>query len=399
MPIPLNNLYEENDMVKKLGAKWSKDKKCWYVPDGVDFRPFKKWISAETLRKLTSTQQKPQAVRVAFSELFSDISSTIHLPKKYYSTEADVHDCYNVKDIYYLYTLMSQHNLRQTIKIKITKEVFQHYFPDQSPEYLVDKHISIVGSPYIYSKSLDMQLKINNIRVDGPCSRLKKEAQWEQEYSYLFRTDLENKKYPVIPFEKVGLITSLSSKAHSDFMDKIYERRIPKENIIEKDVKVTEKSDIINAIRELNAENDCQLICIIRGGGDPEELFLFSHPDILLAIHNSAIPIIVGIGHKDDMPLCNYVATYDARTPSGTADCLNYIVGKLHKDEAVRQAYHARSKNEYDRIDWQARCLEAEDEVEDLKAQITLLQNQLADVTEKLDKKSNRGLFGRIFNW
>ncbi|NHZ90196.1 hypothetical protein F2P45_14395 [Massilia sp. CCM 8733] len=36
--------YAEKDEAKALGARWNKDSKLWYVPDGVDVAPFQRWV-------------------------------------------------------------------------------------------------------------------------------------------------------------------------------------------------------------------------------------------------------------------------------------------------------------------------------------------------------------------
>jgi hypothetical protein len=36
--------YAEKDEAKALGARWNKDSKLWYVPDGVDAAPFQRWL-------------------------------------------------------------------------------------------------------------------------------------------------------------------------------------------------------------------------------------------------------------------------------------------------------------------------------------------------------------------
>ena len=39
--------YAEKDEAKALGARWNKDRKMWYVPDGQDAAPFARWISGD----------------------------------------------------------------------------------------------------------------------------------------------------------------------------------------------------------------------------------------------------------------------------------------------------------------------------------------------------------------
>jgi hypothetical protein len=36
--------YEEKDEVKQLGARWDRERKCWYVPAELALEPFQKWL-------------------------------------------------------------------------------------------------------------------------------------------------------------------------------------------------------------------------------------------------------------------------------------------------------------------------------------------------------------------
>lgn len=38
--------YAEKDEAKALGARWNKERKMWYIPDGADGAPFARWASA-----------------------------------------------------------------------------------------------------------------------------------------------------------------------------------------------------------------------------------------------------------------------------------------------------------------------------------------------------------------
>jgi traC len=50
MKIILNVPYEEKDLVKALHGRW--DGKSWYIPEGVDYHPFRKWIDPKTYQSL-----------------------------------------------------------------------------------------------------------------------------------------------------------------------------------------------------------------------------------------------------------------------------------------------------------------------------------------------------------
>ena len=40
MKIMLNVPYEEKELVKALHARWDKESKSWYIPDGIDYHLF-----------------------------------------------------------------------------------------------------------------------------------------------------------------------------------------------------------------------------------------------------------------------------------------------------------------------------------------------------------------------
>lgn len=42
--VDLSVPYEEKDAAKMLGAKWDTASKIWFVPEGIDAEPFKKWL-------------------------------------------------------------------------------------------------------------------------------------------------------------------------------------------------------------------------------------------------------------------------------------------------------------------------------------------------------------------
>lgn len=55
-------LFQDKDEVKNLGAKWDKDAKRWYIPDGVDEGRFTKWLSGSSavqVPKATSFVKAP----------------------------------------------------------------------------------------------------------------------------------------------------------------------------------------------------------------------------------------------------------------------------------------------------------------------------------------------------
>ena len=77
---------------------------------------------------------------------------------------------------------------------------------------------------------------------------------------------------------------------------------------------------MIRALEQLNAEEECDVILLARGGGSGEDLFVFNDEGLARAIYASKIPVITGIGHEIDYTIADFVADLRAPTPSAAAE-------------------------------------------------------------------------------
>lgn len=57
----INVPYHEKNKAKALGAKWDKDLTSWYIPVGIDPKPFSKWMSDEIRQSAGQTQENAGA--------------------------------------------------------------------------------------------------------------------------------------------------------------------------------------------------------------------------------------------------------------------------------------------------------------------------------------------------
>lgn len=143
-------------------------------------------------------------------------------------------------------------------------------------------------------------------------------AQFEKEG--LFDSD-RKRALPEYP-QKIGLITSRDAAAFNDFIT-IAEDRWPLVEITHIHVHVQGMQapiDIVEALQHINSQrDDLEAIVLIRGGGSAEDLQAFNHEDVVRAVYASHTPIIVGIGHEDDVSLAELVADVRASTPTDAA--------------------------------------------------------------------------------
>ncbi len=65
-----------------------------------------------------------------------------------------------------------------------------------------------------------------------------------------------------------------------------------------------------------------EVIVIVRGGGDADDLAAFNDEALVRAIASSRIPTLVGVGHEIDVTLADMVADVRAATPTNAAQIL-----------------------------------------------------------------------------
>jgi exodeoxyribonuclease VII large subunit len=78
-------------------------------------------------------------------------------------------------------------------------------------------------------------------------------------------------------------------------------------------------TEIVEALRELDADPAVEVIIITRGGGSIEDLLPFSDETLIRAVAASTTPVVSAIGHEQDSPLLDYVADARASTPTDAA--------------------------------------------------------------------------------
>ena len=74
-----------------------------------------------------------------------------------------------------------------------------------------------------------------------------------------------------------------------------------------------------NLKRELDADPEVEVIIVARGGGDFQNLLVFSDEKLVRAASACTTPLVSAIGHEADRPLLDEVADLRASTPTDAA--------------------------------------------------------------------------------
>ncbi len=269
------------------------------------------------------------------------------------------------------------------------------------------------GSVTVYEPRGQYQLIISKIEPKGIGAlqlafqqlkeKLEKEGLFDQTHK---------KPIPFIP-QKIGIVTSPTGAAIKDILN-IIDRRFANVEILLYPVKVQGEGaaqEIAEAITELNALTDIDVIIAGRGGGSLEDLWAFNEEIVARSIYNSRIPVISAVGHEIDLTIADLVADKRALTPSEAGELvvprkdllldileklntrlLQSLTGKLRlsKERLVRVANSYAMKQPFDRLRrWQQRLDEF---AQRLKINITHALNtereKLSGIAGKLESLS-----------
>ena len=125
---------------------------------------------------------------------------------------------------------------------------------------------------------------------------------------------------PRLP-NKVGLICGRNTDAMKDVVENA-RRRWPAVEFEIREVAVQGSAAVVEvsqALAELEARADVDVIIITRGGGSFEDLLPFSDESLVRLAGSCLTPIVSAIGHEKDSPLLDLVADYRASTPTDAA--------------------------------------------------------------------------------
>lgn len=217
-----------------------------------------------------------------------------------------------------------------------------------------------------------------------------------QRYLPCFKDEQSQLHFELVRVKHIAVITGGSEAAPCqgavDFKNKIYRRNGP--SIDYSYVNSNNVKEVIQKLIALDGKG-YDAICIVRGGGDKEDLCQYSSPELLQAIHDASTPIITGVGHANDQLLCDRVADYNAGTPTGAANYLNKELNRIRKAEFTRQNMRNIAKQKQE-------IISASEDREYLLAEIEELQNENARLKAKIQevqqRQEKKGFFSRLFH-
>ena len=147
---------------------------------------------------------------------------------------------------------------------------------------------------------------------------------------------------PLLP-KVIGLICGRNTDAEKDVVENA-KRRWPSVQFEIREVTVqgaAAVSEVSDALSELEANKDVEVIIITRGGGSFEDLLPFSDESLVRLAASCITPIVSAIGHEKDSPLLDLVADYRASTPT---DAAKRVVPDILEEIAMISAMRDRAR-------------------------------------------------------
>ena len=181
--------------------------------------------------------------------------------------------------------------------------------------------VVVCGKPTFYTVRGSFSLRVSEIRAVGVGELLARIERLRKllEAEGLFDPRLK-RPLPFLP-STVGLITGRASAAEHD-VTTVAAARWPAVRFAIRNTAVqgpNAVAQIVEALRELDADPDVDVIVIARGGGSVEDLLPFSDETLCRAIAACTTPVVSAVGHEPDNPLCDLVADLRAATPTDAA--------------------------------------------------------------------------------
>ena len=205
--------------------------------------------------------------------------------------------------------------------------------------------VRLFGNLTLYEKRGAYQMSVRRLESEGA------EGLWRIAFEKL-RSQLEaeglldpSRKRPLPAYPAVvGVVTSTSGAALRDIIS-VLGRRAPWVRVLVRGTRVQGEGaakEIAEAIEDLVATGEAEVIIVGRGGGSIEDLWAFNEEPVARAIAKSPVPVVSAVGHEVDVTISDLVADLRSPTPSAAAEAV--VPDGVVIREELRHIPHQLSK-------------------------------------------------------
>jgi len=181
------------------------------------------------------------------------------------------------------------------------------------------ERVHVFGRPELFEAKGDFRMRALSIERFGLGDHL---AALERLKKKLAAEGVFERKRP-LPFlpRRIGLVTGNDAAAKRDVLATIT-ARFPAARVVVAETYVQgpfAATAMIDALRDVCAAPDVDVIVLTRGGGSFEDLLPFSDERLVRAVAACPVPVVSAVGHEQDTPLCDLAADARASTPTAAA--------------------------------------------------------------------------------
>jgi exodeoxyribonuclease VII large subunit len=181
--------------------------------------------------------------------------------------------------------------------------------------------VEVRATPSIYEARGEFQLNVENVRLAGIGALYEKFAQLKAKLDAAgWFAESRKRALPAYP-RRIGIVTSTRAAALRDILTTL-RRRWPAAGVVIYPTAVQgdgAAAEIARAIRTANDRAEVDVLIVARGGGSIEDLWAFNEEAVALAVFESTLPVVSGVGHETDFTICDFVADVRAPTPTAAA--------------------------------------------------------------------------------
>jgi exodeoxyribonuclease VII large subunit len=204
------------------------------------------------------------------------------------------------------------------------------------------ERVHVFGRPELFEARGDFRMRALSIERFGLGDHL---AALERLKKKLAAEGVFERKRP-LPFlpRRIGLVTGNDAAAKRDVITTMTSR-FPATRILVAETYVQgplAARAMVDALREVCAADEVDVIVLARGGGSFEDLLPFSDERLVRAVAACPVPVVSAVGHEQDTPLCDLAADARASTPTAAARLVVPDAARLTEHFARSRAALAR---------------------------------------------------------
>jgi exodeoxyribonuclease VII large subunit len=178
------------------------------------------------------------------------------------------------------------------------------------------ERVHVFGRPELFEARGDFRLRALSVERFGlgdhlaALERLKKKLAAEGVFQ-------RKRPLPVLP-RRIGLVTGNDAAAKRDVLATIT-GRFPAARVVVAETYVQgpfAAGAMIEALRDVCASPEVDVVVLARGGGSFDDLLPFSDESVVRAVAACPVPVVSAVGHEQDTPLCDLAADVRASTPT-----------------------------------------------------------------------------------